>query len=453
MPIFTKIASIRDSLLSLVHARIMTPSVESRLARGVFWSITGTMISRGLMVAASVLIARLLGKTGYGELGMIRSTIEMSGVLAGFGLGVTATKFVSQFFRQDPDRAGRIIALSFISSILTGIAMTIVLLAIAPWLAIFMLNAPHLANVLRIGSPMILLSAVNGAQIGTLAGFEAFHTIARINVITGIVSFPILAFGAWADGLSGVILGQIIVLAINWWLNFCALGELYGRHGVKLSWRGSRGDLDFLWQFSLPAVLSSVMIGPVNWYCGVLVVNQPGGYGEMGVYSVGNQWFNVLMFLPVILGSVVLPILSEQMSGDGQEDSVGWSTMVMSMKINAAFVLPLVLIFSLASPYIMMMYGEGFAGHWPTLIVILITSGLLAIQTPVGQVITASGRMWLGFVMNLGWALIFITGTMLMLDQAAFGLASARLLAYVVHGTWTFGFAWKLIKKGKLHAH
>ena len=70
-----------------------------RLARGVFWSMAGAVISRGLMLAAWVLVARMLGKTGYGELGMIQSTVGMFGVFAGFGLGLSATKHVAEFRR------------------------------------------------------------------------------------------------------------------------------------------------------------------------------------------------------------------------------------------------------------------------------------------------------------------------------------------------------------------
>jgi len=92
--------------------RIESSPIGYRLARGVFWSMAGAVISRSLMLAATVLVARMLGKTGFGELGMIRTTVGMFGVFAGFGLGLTATKHVAEFRRSDPDRAGRIIGLS-----------------------------------------------------------------------------------------------------------------------------------------------------------------------------------------------------------------------------------------------------------------------------------------------------------------------------------------------------
>ena len=62
----------------------------------MFWTFAGTVISRGLMFVATVAVARILGKTAYGELGMIQSTVGMFSVFAGFGLGLTATKYVAE---------------------------------------------------------------------------------------------------------------------------------------------------------------------------------------------------------------------------------------------------------------------------------------------------------------------------------------------------------------------
>ena len=59
--------------------RIENSPLAYRLARGVFWSMVGALISRGLMLVAFVLVARMLGKIGYGELGMVQSTVGMLG--------------------------------------------------------------------------------------------------------------------------------------------------------------------------------------------------------------------------------------------------------------------------------------------------------------------------------------------------------------------------------------
>jgi len=398
------------------------------------------------MLLASIFVARILGKTGFGELGIIQTTVGMFGVFAGFGLGLTATKHVAEFRQSDPERAGRIIGLSGLVAMGSGGLMALGLLVFAPWLAEHTLNAPHLSGVLRIGAFILFISALNGAQTGALSGFEAFKTIAYVNFFVGLISFPILVLGTYSGGLTGAVWALAINLCFNWLLNHIALRKEARKYKVPFTVRNCSREFPVLWKFSLPAVLAGSMVGPVNWLCAAFLVNQPDGYGEMGIFNAANQWYTIMMFLPGLLGSVVLPVLSERL---GQKDTMqSKKTMVLAMKVNALLVFPFVIIASIASPLIMSFYGKGFSDGWPTLIVVLLTAGLLAIQTPVGQIIAASGKMWIGFCMNLGWALTFIACTLLMLDLGSLGLASSRAIAYVVHAVWTIGFAILLVRKG-----
>jgi len=208
--------------------------------------MTGAVISRGLMLAASVLVARILGKTGFGELGMIRSTVGMFGVFAGFGLGLTATKHVAEFRRSDPERAGRIIGLSGLFVMLTGGLMALGLFIFAPWLAEHTINAPHLASLLRIGAVILFINVLNGAQTGALAGFEAFKTIAYVNLFVGLISFPILVCGAYFGGLTGAVWALAINLGVNWLLNHLALRKEARRYNVPLAFRDCSCELS-LW--------------------------------------------------------------------------------------------------------------------------------------------------------------------------------------------------------------
>ena len=179
----------------------------------------------------------MLGKTGYGELGMIQSTVGMFGVFAGFGLGLTATKHVAEFCRSDPERAGRIIGLSGLVAMVTGGLMAMGLFIFAPWLAEHTINAPHLAGVLRIGALILFISALNGAQTGALSGFEAFKTIAYVNLFVGLISFPILVGGAYFGGLTGAVWALTINLGFNWLLNHLALRKEAHRYRVPFTFR------------------------------------------------------------------------------------------------------------------------------------------------------------------------------------------------------------------------
>jgi O-antigen/teichoic acid export membrane protein len=387
----------------------------------------------------------MLGKTGLGELGIIQSTVGMLGVFAGFGLGVTATKHVAEFRCSDPERTGRIIALSGLVAMATGALMSLGLFVFAPWLAENMINAPHLIGVVRIGALILLISALNGAQTGVLSGFEAFRTIAKINLTVGLISFPILLGGAYFGRLSGAVWGLAINQGIAWLCNHLALRKEARGYRIPLTLRGCNRELSVLWRFSLPAVLAGSMVGPISWLCNTVLVNQRNGYAEMGIFSAANQWYTALLLLPSVLGQVLLPVLAERFSQNQKNQIRG--IMALGIKANALAVFPIVLLAGAGSRYIMRLYGEGFRNGWPTLVVVLLTTGIVSVQIPVAYVIAASGKMWLALLMNMGWGLAFLAFTYLLRQHGAFGLGLARCLAYVLHAVWTFGFAVSISRK------
>src|SRR5580704_10296000 len=89
--------------------RIMASPVGARLARGTFWSLIAGCVSRFLALLASIIIARLLGKETFGQLGILQSTLEMFGSVTAFGMGLTSTKYIAECRKSDPAKAGRII--------------------------------------------------------------------------------------------------------------------------------------------------------------------------------------------------------------------------------------------------------------------------------------------------------------------------------------------------------
>jgi O-antigen/teichoic acid export membrane protein len=444
----SRVAAHCPAFLRPSYDRIQASPLGPRLARGVFWSVAGTVMSRGLMLGAAMLVARMLGKSVYGELGMIQTTVGMFGVLAGFGLGLTATKYVAEFRKTDPERAGRILSLSALVALVSGSLMSLALLVLAPWLAERTIHAPHLAGELRIGALILLFSALNGAQTGALSGFEAFKSIALVNLVVGVFSFPILVAGAALGGITGTLWALCGNLALNWLLNHLALRKEAARWGVPLRLVKCRQEWSVLWRFSLPAVLAGSMVGPVDWACGAMLVNRPNGFGEMGIYSAANQWVTILLYLPGMLGSVLLPVLSDQVGQQRTAHSL--KTLGLAIKVNLLLVMLPAAAASIASPWIMGLYGPTFANGWPTLIVVVFTAGLLAADAPIGHLLAASGRMWIGFVMNAGWGLAFLIGSALLIDHGSFGLALARALAYSLHTLWVLGFAVWFFKKNAL---
>jgi len=416
--------------------RVQSSPVGYRIARGMFWSLAGAAISRGIMLAAWILVARVLGRVAYGELGMVQSTVGLFGVFAGFGLGITATKHVAQYRASNPQRAGWIIGLSEVFAIGSGTLISLVLLIFAPWIAAHTINAPHLTGCLRVGSLVLFFSALNGAQIGSLSGLEAFRTLAFVNLIVGFLSFPILLAGAYFGGLTGAVWALVVTLCVNSLANHLALRKEANELDIPITIKSCLREGSILWKFSVPAFLAGAMVGPVNWLCRALLVNRPSGYEEMGLLNAADQWQTMMLFVPTLLSAVILPVLSERLSRGDLAGSR--QTIRGAIKINLCLVVPVSILASIVSPYIMGFYGNGFREGWPTLVMVLLATVFMAVIMPANQVLAALGKMWIGLILNVVWAIVIILGTISFLDLGSLGLASARAGGYALHSILVF---------------
>ena len=436
MDVKVNVLSISPLWLRKYAERIEASPLGYRLAKGVFWSLAGVLISRAFMLAASVGVARILGKKGFGELGIIQATVGMFGALAGFGLGLTATKHVAEFRHREPQRAGGVIRLSGIVAFISGGMMSLCLVIFAPWLAENSISAPHLASALQIGAVVLFISALTGAQTGALSGFEAFKAIAHINLLSGLSSFPILIGGAYLGGLTGTVWALAINLTVNWLLNHLVLKREAKRFGVPLSSDNWRSELPVLWRFSLPAVLGSILLAPANWACGALLVNQPDGYAEMGIYNAAKQWQLAILFIPGILAQVILPLLSNL----NTESKVLQYQKILKFNIflNAGIALIVIVPLFFFANLIMSVYGPGFERGLDVLRILALSAVLVAVNNVIGQGIASKGRMWTGFLFNALWAMALLgtTWIFIRLGFGGIGLAYATLIAYAFHTVW-----------------
>jgi O-antigen/teichoic acid export membrane protein len=399
-----------------------------------------------MLLLSSLMIARVLGVEVYGEYGIIRSTVNMFAVFAGFGLGLTATKHISEFRISDPIRAGRIMTLTNLFALVTGGMVASGIYIAAPWIAAETINAPHLFLELRICAIILFLSALNGAQTGALAGFEAFKSIARVNLCVGLASFPLLVTGAFWAGLRGAILALATTIAINCWLNHRALCIESLRCGVPLFVKDCLIEWPILWKYSLPAAASGVMVGPVFWACNAILVNQPNGYKEMGIFDVANQWRMAILFVPGMVAQIALPMLSSLNSLDDQvryRKVLKWNVL-----INGGVALAISVPVLLLSPWIMASYGKGFEGGVGVIVVLILSSVPMAITTVIGKGIASKGRMWMGLFLNLAWAMVLFSLCWIFIHKGygALGLALGNIFAYSFHILWQTFYLRKLLK-------
>jgi len=432
MPLLSLKSLIYACTPSAVHPffkRIEASKTGLRLVHGIFWSTVGSVISRGLTLCATVLVARMLGKTVFGELGMIQSTVGMLSIFAGFGLGVTTNKHVAEFRENNPERAGRIIGVSGLFAIGTGGFMAIGLLIFAPWLAENSINASHLTDILRIGALILFVNSLNGSQTGALAGFEAFKTIACVNLFIGLISFPILIGGAYFGGLNGAVWALAINICFNWLLNHIALRKEARRYRIPLIYKNCCQELSILWSFALPATLSGIMVGPANWVCRALLTNQPGGYDEIGVLTAALVFQVMLLFVAEMLSAPLFSMISN--AGVNVSDKMGTVNMISCWFLGVIVAIPLLCFPELPQ----LVFGRDYATRSFTITFSLVVfcSVIVVFNQGLARVLAANSLLWWGFFSNSLWAFILICCSLILVPWGAIGLAVSLSIAYIAN--------------------
>ena len=428
-------------LYTTTRARIEESPHARRFLGGAAWSVGGAVVSSGLTLVTMIFIARMLGKETYGQFIVVQSTLGMVGVFAGFGIGTTATRYVAELRSRDSGRLAHILALTERSVLTFGLIATVVLALISGFIASAALNSPSLSLPLSIAAFSVFFSALDSYQKSILIGLEAMRAFAIGTIVGAAASVPVMLVLADMYGLNGVAGAMVVSALIQSGISRFQVASQLNRFAIRRETHGCLREWRVLRDFALPALLGGLLVAPAHWVCQALLANTPNGYAELAVLGVAMQWFNLVMFLPNIAGRVLLPILTEHFtSGDH-----GQSAKVLKLAIisNLAVVIPAALAIALSSPWIMLAYGAQFSDGSQSLILVIFIAVLVVGAMPVGQILTAGGRMWLGASMNFGWAMIYLGSAFLLAKHGAIGIVASLGIAYLGHSVWTGFYAFR----------
>jgi O-antigen/teichoic acid export membrane protein len=429
--IFTKFNNIKIDVLK--------SSIGSRYISGFSWGLASSVLSQGLMLIGSLFIARTLGGPSYGQFVFIQSTIAMVGVFAGFGVGSTASRYIAALKGNDPKRLGHILRLTEWTVVISSIAMSALLALGAPFLSDRIIEAPSLAQPLAIAAGAILFVTIDGFYKSALIGFGAMRSFAWASVLGSATCLPLLIWAAYLNSLSGLAFALFLGAIIQSTISFLLTRKQYRDFQIESDSVNCWREWRVLRDFALPAMLAGTMIAPAHWVVQAILARVANGYNEIGLLGIAMQWFNMVMFLPTIAGRVITPMLTEYVTTGRRQ--AGRSLLKLAIGINAAIAIPLAASMAALSPFVLPLYGRDFADGSITLAVAVATSALLATLSPVGAIIAAISRMWLGMFLNLGWAVIYISSAYFLRSYGAAGVVLALAFAYIIHSIWTFRFA------------
>ena len=200
-----------------------TASLGARTERAMKWSALTTAARFALQLGAQVVLARLLGPGNYGIYGIGIAILTFATFLAGTGF--------SYSLLLQPQVGSDDIRFAFTWQLLAGMVCALLLLLIAPLLAVYF-REPGVASMLRWLALACVLTSASGTALCLLQRDLDFRALGLIQLVAYAIGYlgaglPLALAGWGADALAlACVVQAAVVLAGCWWRRPHALRPL-----------------------------------------------------------------------------------------------------------------------------------------------------------------------------------------------------------------------------------
>ena len=409
----------------------MSQSIRHRFIRGTAANFIAVAFNQGSTLLANVLVARLLDKTAYGEYAIIVNTLLTIGTLAQVSTGYTASKYIAEFRVTDKARAGRILGACANFSMISAAIGSAIIFCLSSWIATDVFLAPHLTLAIMLGTGFVAASALNGYQMGSLGGLEAFDRLALAGIVSGTVSICCIAAGAWFFGLNGAIAALSIAALVRWAIHAWLLRLELIQHQIVTQYRGSlRAESSTFLKFTLPAAIAGYLTIPAIWLSNTILVRQSDGFNQMALVAAANNIRIVVLFVPLTANAVMMSIINNLMS---EKDQTRFQNAYAGNLLLTA--LGAVGIAGLAgplAPYLLQSFGPSFVAGVPITYFLLGAAIGEALSTALYQAKQAHGQIWrMVLFITLPRELVLVGSAIALVPvYGGMGLAAAYLIAW-----------------------
>lgn len=373
-------------------------SVERQFSRGVAWMALGNWVEQAVNFAVFVTLARLLGTRDYGLLSMASVFIVLSEQLVRESLSEYLIAL------HDP-RPGDFDANFWLLAGL-GVALALVLAAIAPWAA-RAYGEPEVRGLILALAPSVIIVALNAVPVAILRRQLEFRVLS-LRAIAGVVAGGMVGIGMALKGF-GVwsFVGQWLTListnavmawtAVDWRPGFAASrAELRRAAAFGAQVLGLRaGELAAT---QTPLLIIGATLGPV----------------ATGLFSVSWRLVETLSFL------IVTPLRQASQSAFAALTRQGGGAGALLLdiaRLTGVVALPFFAGLSILSgPMILLVFGPDWLGAAPVLAVMAAMGVYLCLNRVQMAFCLAAGQA--GAISALAWAVVALAAGLIWLASA-----------------------------------
>jgi O-antigen/teichoic acid export membrane protein len=393
-----------------------------------FWALSGNVLSKGLALITSVIIAKFLGSDIFGEYGTVKSTLASFAILSTLGLGYTATKYIA----EQKETNNKISLQTTTKNILkitafTGLIFSSLIFFFSNYISEVILDNRDLSLILKVCSFWVLFNGINTAQIGILSGLGLYKKMAGINFAVGLLTLTLGVVLTFYFQLLGASITLIIVQVFNCVLNYIYLKKAIKELPQDTIKEVSPPNIREMLLFSLPVSIQEVLFSFTSWLF-IILLAQYSSYSQIGLFSAALQWTAIILFIPGVLRNVILQHLSASNNDEKKFDNLVSKT----LWINIISVLIPIVIIVFISGIISSFYGNSFIGLKTLLILSAISALPISMSNIYSQMFLSLGKNWSMLFLKISRDIITITLFFIFLFYLEWNGAESLIIAILI---------------------
>lgn len=304
------------------------------LLRNSLFAVLGSGFAKTAVLFSGILVAKMLGAADFGGYNMIKNFVYSLAIFSTFGLGYTATKFIAENNANPAVYRAIMRNCNLITMFISGI-LSVLILLFPHSVSIHLFKREDYWIATMLMAFWIFFQAIVTLQNAYLAGLDKFGFIAKINIISGILTISLSVVLTYYYNLDGAVAALLLVQFFTAFVNYIFL-----RKGKETTLRtetaGKHYNIFSMLKFNWPIALYDLSIAVFTSAFSYLMVLWY-GYEELGNFSAAMQWFYIIIFIPNILRNVLLSALSSG-NNSGTMKKVVVMNMVITILISALII-------------------------------------------------------------------------------------------------------------------
>lgn len=242
----------------------------------------GTLVTLGLGILRTKILAVLLGPSGVGLGGVYTTIVGVASTLAGMGISSSGVRQIAEASGSgDEQKIARAVCTLRRTSWILGLGGALLLAALSRPVSSLTFGDHAHAGVIAALGLAVFFGAVSGGQIALIQGLRRIADLTLLNVLGAVAGTALGIPIIWWLGLAGVgpmfIVVSFAAVLFSWWF-----ARRVPTPQVSMSWRETFHHARSLLGLGFSFMASGLMVAAVAYLIRLLVVR------HLGIESAGH---------------------------------------------------------------------------------------------------------------------------------------------------------------------